>query len=96
MKKITVALVASLVISGCSTQTFTLREGASAKPTKQIMQPFFVSGIGQTQEVNPATVCGGIDKVAKVEVQQSFLDGLLGGLTWGIFTPREARVYCSQ
>ena len=60
------------------------------------MQPFFVSGIGQAQEVNPATVCGGIDKVSKVEVQQSFLDGLLGGLTWGIFTPREAMVYCSQ
>ena len=56
--------------------------------------PFFVSGIGQEQEIDPVAICGSADKVAKVEVQQSFINGLLGFITYGIYTPRQARVYC--
>lgn len=59
-------------------------------------QAFFVSGIGQKQTVNAARICGGLDKVIKVEVEQTFLDILLGQVTFGIYTPRSARVYCSK
>ena len=30
------------------------------------------------------------------ETQQTFVNGLLGFITLGIYTPLEARVYCSQ
>ena len=32
----------------------------------------------------------------KTETQQTFVNGLLGFITLGIYTPLEARVYCSQ
>ncbi|MEC6823429.1 Bor family protein [Photobacterium piscicola] len=57
-------------------------------------QPFFVSGIGQHKTVDAAKLCGGADNVAKVEVQQTFVNGLLSVVTFGVYTPRQARVFC--
>ena len=34
--------------------------------------------------------------LVKTEAQQTFVNGLLGFITLGIYTPLEARVYCSQ
>lgn len=97
MKNALVGL-ALLSLVGCSTQTFTMQGGASASatPDQEVMQPFFVSGLGQTQELNAAQICGGADKVAKVEAHMSFLDGVLGAVTFGIYTPRQAKVYCNK
>jgi hypothetical protein len=60
------------------------------------MQDFFVSGLGQTQSVNAADVCGGTDRVAKVERVESGLNIFLGLITNGIYTPYTAKVYCSD
>lgn len=48
----------------------------------------------------PATVeamaeCGSAG-VARVDTQHSFLNGLVGGLTFGIFTPMTITVTCGQ
>ena len=37
--------------------------------------------------------CGGAENVVKTETQQTFVNGLLGFITLGIYTPLEARVY---
>ncbi|MDR5900388.1 Bor family protein [Halomonas vilamensis] len=95
MKKILlIALITML--SGCATQSYNINGGGSSTPDRETMQPFFVSGIGQTQHMNAAEVCGGAENVARVESHLSFVDGLLGTLTFGIFTPRQAKVYCTQ
>ena len=39
---------------------------------------------------------GGAENVVKTETQQTFVNGLLSFITLGIYTPLEARVYCSQ
>ena len=39
--------------------------------------------------------CGGAENVVKTETQQTFVNGLNGFITLGIYTPLEARVYCS-
>ena len=57
---------------------------------------FFVSGIGQKKNHDAAKICGGAENVVKTETQQTFVNGLLGFITLGIYTPLEARVYCSQ
>ena len=47
--------------------------------------------------VDAAKICGGAENVVKTETQQTFVNGLLGfEVTLGIYTPLEARVYCSQ
>jgi hypothetical protein len=95
MRKIVfAAAAAALVLSGCANQRFTMAGGAVGAAKTDDAQTFFVSGLGQSTTVDAAAVCGGADKVVAVETQLTFLDGLLGGLTGGIYTPRHARVYC--
>ena len=57
---------------------------------------FFVSGIGRKKAFDAAKICGGAENVVKTETQQTFVNGLLGFITLGIYAPLEARVYCSQ
>ena len=53
---------------------------------------FLVSGIGQKKTVDAAKICGGAENVVKTETQQTFVNGLLGFITLGIYTRLEARV----
>ena len=69
---------------------------AAVAPKETITHHFFVSGIGQKKTVDAAKICGGAENVVKTETQQTFVVGLLGFITLGIYTPLEARVYCSQ
>lgn len=96
MKGILGAALLTVLLSSCATQRFTINApvGPANAPTLETSQAFFVEGLGQDVVLNAAEVCGGAQNVASVEVQETFLDGLLGGLTFGIYTPRTARVYC--
>lgn len=97
MKKLVLSMLIALMLTGCATQTFQINPSSSAStPTKEDRQAFFVSGLGQTQTMNAAEICGGANKIIKVEAEHTFIDGLVGGLTWGIYTPRMARVYCAR
>ena len=81
-------------ITGCSAQTFNINGSTGEAPTNQESQHFFISGIGQEKITDAARVCGGVGNIVKVEAQQTFLNGLLGFITFGIYTPRDAKVYC--
>ena len=94
MKKIALIAAGALLLSGCATQTFNLAANSPATPTKEVSQPFFVSGIGQSKEMDAAEVCGGAAKIAKVETKTTGMDVVFGMITAGIYTPRTARVYC--
>ena len=62
-------------------------------PKETITHHFFVSGIGQKKTVDAAKICGGAENVVKTETQQTFVNGLLGFITLGIYTPLEAHYY---
>ena len=55
-------------------------------PKETITHHFFVSGIGQKKTVDAAKICGGAENVVKTETQQTFVNGLLGFITLGIYT----------
>lgn len=95
VKAIILTAFLTLFVSGCAQQTFTIASNQGEK-AQETSQAFFVSGIGQEKKINADEVCGGADKVVKVEVQQTFVNGLLSFVTFGIYTPREARVYCKK
>ena len=46
----------------------------------------------EVKTVDAAKICGGAENVVKTETQQTFVNGLLGFITLGIYTPLEARV----
>ena len=74
----------------CSKQT----DGSS---TKGNHHPSFLRFWNWAKKtVDAAKICGGAENVVKTETQQTFVNGLLGFITLGIYTPLEARVYCSQ
>ncbi len=81
-------------MSGCAAQTFEINGSSGVEPTKQSSQTFFISGLGQEQVTDAAKVCGGVENIIKVESQHTFVNGLVGFLTLGIYTPRDAKVYC--
>jgi hypothetical protein len=41
-----------------------------------------------------AALCEGADNIIKVAAQHTFVNGLLGLMTFGIYTPRDAKVFC--
>ncbi|EGU32535.1 Bor family protein [Vibrio scophthalmi] len=98
MKKLILTIILSLTATGCAQQTFVMssdtNSAVSNTPTSKQSQHFFIDGLAQGQEIDAAGVCGGGDKVAKVEVQKTFVNVLLDVITFGIYTPREARIYC--
>ena len=81
------ATALALVITGCAQQTFTVQNKlAAVAPKETITHHFFVSGIGQKKTVDAAKICGGAENVVKTETQQTFVNGLLGFITLGIYT----------
>ena len=56
---------------------------------------FFVSGIGQKKTVDAAKICGGAENVVK-QKPSKHSKWIARFYYFGIYTPLEARVYCSQ
>ena len=97
MKKMLLATALALLITGCAQQTFTVQNKPAAVAPKKpspIISSFLE--LGRRKLVDAAKICGGAENVVKTETQQTFVNGLLGFITLGIYTPLEARVYCSQ
>ena len=85
-------------ITGCAQQTFTVQNKTGSSSTKGNHHPSFLRFWNWAEEtVDAAKICGGAENVVKTETQQTLsVNGLLGFITLGIYTPLEARVYCSQ
>ena len=79
----------------CSTDVLLFKTEQAAVAPETITHHFFVSGIGQKKTVDAAKFVAA-QKILLKRNQQTFVNGLLGFITLGIYTPLEARVYCSQ
>ena len=90
MKKITRYCAGPAYYRMCSTDVYCSKQTAAVAPRETITHHFFVSGIGQKKTVDAAKICGGAEMLNKT--QQTFVNGLLGFITLGIYTPLEARV----
>ena len=91
------AAVSMLLVSGCAQTSFHMQErDDGAVATMDEPQHYFISGLGQRKDIDPVKICAGRDKVMKVETEFTFVNGLVAGLTFGIYTPQQTRVYCSR
>ena len=77
----------------CSTDVYCSKQTGSGS-TKGKPSPSFLRfwNLGRRKLSMPAKICGGAENVVKTETQQTFVNGLLGFITLGIYTPLEA--YC--
>ena len=79
----------------CSTDVYCSKQTGSSS-TKGNHHPSFLRFWNWAENCRCSQICGGAENVVKTETQQTFVNGLLGFITLGIYTPLEARVYCSQ
>ena len=96
MKKMLLATALALLITGCAQQTFTVQNKPAAVAPKKpspIISSFLELG---RRKLSMQPKFGGAENVVKTETQQTFVNGLLGFITLGIYTPLERIVYCSQ
>lgn len=93
-KLILILMLTVGIFANCATQRIHTAENASVRaPSHEGTSHFFLYGIGQTKEINAEFICG--DRpVEAVETQISFLNGLLGAITYGIYYPLSYSVYC--
>ena len=95
MKKLAIAAIV-LSLTGCAIQRFDVRPDVQNAPTHDNSQTFWVGGIGQSEEIDAAQVCGATGKVQRVETQMTAGNVGLTILTLGIYSPRQVRVYCTR
>ena len=87
------ATALALLITGCAQQqTFAVQNKPAAVAPRETITAHSCSGIGQKKTVDAAKICGGAENV-KTETQQTFVNGLLGFVLLGIYTPLEAHYY---
>lgn len=91
-------LAFALLLSGCATQTFYINEESEQRDfaNLQSQSHFFIFGVAQESSVNASEVCGGADKVVKVQTSTSVIDGIIALFTSGLYTPESKKVYCSK
>jgi hypothetical protein len=87
---------AALVVLSSGCYHVTVITGAPASPTvidKQ-WQNSFIIGLVPPAELNTKDQCP--QSVAKVETERSFLNGLVGAITYNIYTPIHVMVTCAS
>ncbi|MFB2829086.1 Bor/Iss family lipoprotein [Aeromonas jandaei] len=102
--KIVIIIIISAFNSGCATQAvdvnatqvFSFGKGRGVE-SKEITSHFFFTDIdfGLNDTIDAASICHGVENIVRVETSVSFWDSIYRGLTFGLYTPRSARVYCA-
>ena len=87
------ALGSILVTSGCYHQVIHSGRQAGSTVIERPWTNTFIFGLVPATEINTVTECP--TGVATVETRRSFLNGLVGALTIGIYTPVSVRITCA-
>ena len=88
-------LLAAVIMSGCSTVTIHPQSMGklSSPPTYEERKGYFLWGLAGEHRIDVQQVCG--EKEPKqMQSQATFVDGLLGVITLGIYAPHTAKVWC--
>ena len=84
MKKMLLATALALLITGCSTDVYCSKQTGSGS-TENHHHHFFVLELGRRKlSMQPKFVAA--QNIVKTETQQTFVNGLLGFITLGIYT----------
>ena len=97
MKKMLLATALGSAYYRCAQTDCQQSKTKPAKERKSVNQsPSFQLELSK-KTVDAAKICGGAENVVKkTETQQTFVNGLLGFITLGIYTSLEARVLLTQ
>ncbi len=95
MRKILLGLVATTLISGCTTMTVHPQKQSKivSPPTFEKNIPFFLWGLVGEDRVDVKSVC--VDKEpVQMQTLQTGENALFTFITFGIYSPHTAKVWC--
>jgi len=87
-------VVSALLLSACFHQIVQTGRTPGTTVVERPWTATWLWGLVPAEEISVVSQCP--NGVATIETQQSFLNGLVGGLTLGIYTPQEVRVTCAS
>jgi len=85
--------VATVLLSGCYRVTVVTGAPSAAETIDKPWQNSFVYGLVPPPEIDTKAQCA--KNLAVVETERSFLNGLVGALTFSIYTPMHTKVTCA-
>ncbi|MCH2214690.1 MAG: Bor family protein [Flavobacteriales bacterium] len=85
-KSLLFACAGLLMLSSCYTYTFTVGQGAQGSKEITAWNHYVVYGLAPVGVSDAAELADGAENYT-VEVKHSFVNGLIAGLTFGIYTP---------
>lgn len=98
MKKVLLLLLLMPFVVGCATQRVDMTGRSKAElgpPDYKEWSHFFVFQlVPDKQTVNAAEICAP-ESVARVETEQTFVNGVVRFLTAPVYGPREVRIWCT-
>ena len=89
-------VVFAVALTGCASVTITPNgeQKLTSEPTYESSEAFYFWGLTpDVKEVNVSDICPG-NGVRQMQAQNTFMDGLLGAVTFGIYAPRSVKVWC--
>jgi len=95
MRRVSVLVFFAVAASGCYHATINTGVPPGTRQLDQAWANSWVYGLVPPATVDAMAECGS-SGVAVVETQQSFVNGLVGVLTFGIYTPMQITVTCGQ
>ncbi len=91
LKKVAFVSVMVLGLSSCYVNTFNIGQGAQKGIKVSQKNHYLIAGLAPISVANPQEMAGDA-KDYTVEIKHSFIDGLLNGITFGIYTPTTTTV----
>ncbi len=91
LKVLGVTILFSFLMTSCYTYTTVVGEGAQGNTEVSQWNNYFIYGLVPGNISDSQQMAGGAENY-EVKVQQTFINGLLNGLTFGIYTPTTTTV----
>ena len=91
MKKYFYLAAIAIGLSSCYSATYTMGSGAQTGITVKEKNLFLINGLLAIKTADPQDMAGGAANFT-VETKQSFIDGLILGITGGLVAPQTVTV----
>lgn len=88
------AVSAFALTTGCYHQVVNTGLPASSTVVQKSFHPTWIFGLVQAQPIDVRQQCP--SGIALAGTRRTFLNGLVGGLTLGLFTPHEVTITCAR
>jgi hypothetical protein len=88
---ILISVVFSLLMTSCYTQQYIVGEGSQTGVETKAKNNYFLAGLIDGKISDAKTMASGAENYS-VTIEQTFVDGLLGALTFGIYSPTTTKV----